>query len=67
MNIEQVRTYTLSLPGVTEDMPFGDDVVTFRIEGMDFRITCLFGEPTAQAVASQLPAVDDDPRSVRQY
>ena len=36
MNIEQVRTYTLSLPGVTEDMPFGDDVVTFRIEGKIF-------------------------------
>lgn len=25
MNIEQVREYTLSLPGVTEDQPFGDD------------------------------------------
>ena len=33
MNIEQVRECALSLPGVTEDMPFGDDHVVFRIEG----------------------------------
>ena len=30
MNIEQVRNYTLSLYGVTEDQPFGDDIITFR-------------------------------------
>ena len=30
MNIEQVREYTLSLFGVTEDQPFGDDNITFR-------------------------------------
>ena len=33
MNIEQVREYTLSLYGVTEDQPFGDDIITFRLEG----------------------------------
>ena len=33
MNIEEVRSYTLSLPGVTEDQPFGEDNVTFRVEG----------------------------------
>ena len=31
MNIEQVREYTLSLFGVTEDQPFGDDILTFRL------------------------------------
>ena len=36
MNIEQVREYTLSLRGVTEDQPFGDDIVTFRLEGKIF-------------------------------
>jgi len=25
MNIEEVREYTLSLPGVTEDQAFGED------------------------------------------
>ena len=27
MNIEQVREYTLSLPGVTEDQAFGEDIL----------------------------------------
>ena len=36
MNIEEVRSYTLSLPGVTEDQPFGEDNVTFRVEGKIF-------------------------------
>ena len=36
MDIEQVREYTLSLYGVTEDQPFGDDNIVFRIEGKIF-------------------------------
>ena len=36
MNIEEARIIALSLPGVTEDMPFGDDNVVFRIEGKIF-------------------------------
>lgn len=36
MNIEQVREYALSLLGVTEDRPFGDDIITFRVEGKIF-------------------------------
>jgi len=36
MDIEQIREYTLSLLGVTEDQPFGDDIITFRIEGKIF-------------------------------
>ena len=40
MNIEQVREYTLSLSGVTEDQPFGDDILTFRLEGKIF--VCLW-------------------------
>lgn len=36
MNIEQMREYTLSLPGVTEDQAFGDDILNFRLEGKIF-------------------------------
>ena len=43
MNIEQVREYTLSLPGVTEDQPFGDDNITFRLEGKIFMCLWLGG------------------------
>lgn len=32
MNIEQIREYCLSLPGVTEDSPYGPDMIVFRIE-----------------------------------
>ncbi len=43
MDIEQVRAYTLSIPGVTEDQPFGDDIITFRIEGKIFLCLWLGG------------------------
>ena len=43
MNIEQVREYTLSLKGVTEDQPFGDDIITFRVEGKIFLCLWLGG------------------------
>ncbi len=43
MNIEQVREYTLSHDGVTEDQPFGDDVITFRLEGKIFLCLWLGG------------------------
>ena len=44
MNIEQVRDYTLSLLGVTEDQPFGDDIITFRLEGKIFLCLSLGGD-----------------------
>ena len=40
MNIEQVREYTLSLPGATEDQAFGEDILNFRLEGKIF--VCLW-------------------------
>lgn len=40
MNIEQVREYTLSLRGVTEDHAFGEDILNFRLEGKIF--VCLW-------------------------
>jgi predicted DNA-binding protein (MmcQ/YjbR family) len=36
MHIEQVREFCLSLPGVTEDSPYGPDMIVFRIEGKIF-------------------------------
>lgn len=43
MNIEEVRYFALSLPGVTEDQPFGDDNITFRVEGKIFMCFWLGG------------------------
>ena len=36
MNEEEIRECALSFPGVTEDQPFGDDNITFRIGGKIF-------------------------------
>lgn len=36
MNIEEVRDYCLSLPHTSEDMPFGEDVLVFRVGGKIF-------------------------------
>lgn len=44
MNIENLREYILSLPHVTEDMPFGDDCVVFRIGGKIFACLSLTGD-----------------------
>ena len=43
MNIEEVRDFTLSLYGVTEDQPFDDDNITFRVEGKIFLCLWLGG------------------------
>ena len=53
MNIEQVREYTLSLPGVTEDQPFGDDNITFRLEGKIFM--CLWLGDGSQDIRKSEP------------
>lgn len=36
MHLDDIRAYCLSLPDVTEDQPFGDDNITFRVEGKIF-------------------------------
>ena len=36
MNIEEIREYSLTLRGATEDMPYGPDWLIFRIGGKIF-------------------------------
>lgn len=38
MNLEEIRFYCLSLPNVTEDFPFDETILAFRIGG---KIFCL--------------------------
>ena len=38
MNIEDLREYCLSLKNVTEDMPFGDEYLIFRVFGKWFAV-----------------------------
>lgn len=39
MNIESFYNYCSSLPGVTEDFPFGEDTLVFKVMGKMFALT----------------------------
>ncbi|AMR25780.1 MmcQ-like protein [Hymenobacter psoromatis] len=41
MNIEEYRDFCLSLPGTTEEMPFGPDTLVFKVGGKIFALTDL--------------------------
>jgi predicted DNA-binding protein (MmcQ/YjbR family) len=46
MNIEELRTYCLSLKGVTEDFPFDESTLVFKVVGKMFCLTNLDGDFT---------------------
>lgn len=39
MNIEDFRDYCLAKPGVTEETPFGDNTLVFKVGGKIFALT----------------------------
>jgi predicted DNA-binding protein (MmcQ/YjbR family) len=41
VDLELFREYCLSKPGATEDMPFGEDVLVFRVSGKMFALAPL--------------------------
>jgi predicted DNA-binding protein (MmcQ/YjbR family) len=41
MNPESLRDFCLSLPGVTEELPFGPDILVFKVMGKVFLMTPL--------------------------
>jgi len=43
MNIEELRTYCISLKGVTEDFPFDENTLVFKVMGKMFCLTNLEG------------------------
>lgn len=45
MNLDSIRDYTLSLPHVTEDQPFGPEILVFRIGGKIFALLVLDEHP----------------------
>mgnify|MGYP003348616172 FL=1 len=44
MNIEELREFCLSKKGVTEDFPFGEDTLVFKVMGKIFLLTGLTSE-----------------------
>lgn len=45
MNIEQLRAFCLSKPGVEESLPFGPDTLVFKVNGKIFLLTGLDSYP----------------------
>lgn len=45
MNIESLREYCLSKPGVEETFPFGPDTLVFKVSGKIFLIAGLDSQP----------------------
>ena len=45
MTLDALRDYCLAKPGATEDMPFGPDVLVFRVRGKMFALTNLESIP----------------------
>ena len=44
MNIEEFREYCMSKSGVTEEFPFGEDTLVFKVMGKMFALTNLDGD-----------------------
>ena len=47
MDLESFREYCLSKPGATEDTPFGEDVLVFKVSGKMFALAPLNEVPAA--------------------
>ncbi len=45
MNLEEFRNYCLSLPGTTEDFPFDESTLCFRVGGKIYTITDIIDQP----------------------
>ena len=46
MNVETLREYCLAMRGVSEDFPFDEVTLVFKVEGKLFALTGLDGPPT---------------------
>ena len=58
MNIEDLRAYCVSKKGVTEEFPFGEDTLVFKVMGKIFALTGLEGERSINLKCAPEMAVD---------
>ena len=45
MNVEEIRLYALSKPGVEEGFPFGEETLVFKVDGKLFLLMGLSASP----------------------
>jgi predicted DNA-binding protein (MmcQ/YjbR family) len=58
MNIEEFREYCMLKPGVTEEFPFGEDTLVFKVCGKMFALTNLNGDWTINLKCNPEKAID---------
>ena len=58
MNIEEFRDYCMIKPGVTEEFPFGETTLVFKVMGKMFAITNLEGDWSLSLKCDPQRAID---------
>jgi predicted DNA-binding protein (MmcQ/YjbR family) len=58
MNIEEFREYCLAKKGVTEEFPFGETILVFKVMGKMFVLTSLDGDFTVNLKCDPQLAVE---------
>ena len=58
MNIEDIRAYCLSKKGVTEEFPFGESALVYKVMGRMFLLTDLNSELSVNVKCDPLKAVE---------
>ena len=58
MNIEEIRTYCLSKKGVTEEFPFDETTLVYKVMGKIFLLTDLVSELSINVKCDPLKAIE---------
>ena len=58
MNIEEFREYCMVKPGVTEEFPFGESTLVFKVMGKMFALTNLEGDWTVNLKCDPIRAIE---------
>ena len=58
MNIEEFREYCIVKPGVTEEFPFGETTLVFKVMGKMFALTNLEGDWTMNLKCDPIRAIE---------
>ena len=60
MNLEQLRAYCLSFKAATEDTPFGEDTLVFRVANKMFALTSITAIPTTVNLRAEPEQIIED-------
>ena len=58
MDVEELRVFCLSLPNTSEDMPFDDDVLVFRVHGKIFALASVSKNDSVNLKCNPERAID---------